>query len=112
MDDWGDLEVAGPWGVRVMSGSYTTCIFSPGNLMSLEPGRVKEMLDAALAEEGHIVCHQTLSRALYGLDPAICNGFTTHPNAARSLALRYAAITNCTVLVDPPTVNDRPTSDE
>lgn len=60
-------------GVRVCGERCPTCIFRPGNLMYLKPGRVKEMVTEATAdgESGSIVCHDTLD------DPkqAICRGF-------------------------------------
>jgi hypothetical protein len=61
--------------VRICADLCTTCIYRPGNLMSLAPGRVKEMTDGALADEGHIVCHKTLGTP----EPAICAGFEQHP---------------------------------
>lgn len=89
-DEWGEgahIFDVGTGTVRLCENLCTTCIFHPGNLMSLEPGRVKEMLHDALASEGHIVCHKTLGTD----EPAICAGFTRHPDAGRSLALRLAA---------------------
>ncbi|GGY13001.1 hypothetical protein GCM10010384_18260 [Streptomyces djakartensis] len=82
-------DVADPvtWSVRICAGRCGTCIFRPGNLMRLEPGRVAEMIASAIAEEGHIVCHATLGTRA----PAICAGFAAHRNgSARSLALRLA----------------------
>lgn len=82
-------DVADPatWSVRVCADRCTTCIFRPGNLMSLEPGRVASMLKEAVADEGHIVCHKTLGTKA----PAICAGFATHPTGRMaSLALRLA----------------------
>jgi hypothetical protein len=70
--------------VRVCDDLCTTCIFHPGNRMDLEPGRVKAMMEVALADEGHIVCHKTLGTP----EPAICAGFERHPHSHRSLALR------------------------
>ncbi|WP_216678358.1 hypothetical protein [Streptomyces sp. MNP-20] len=67
--------------------------------MGLEPGRVAGMLKAALAEEGHIVCHATL-----GTDtPAICSGFATHPRGREaSLAMRLARAGVLTVVPVQP----------
>lgn len=74
--------------VRICDDLCTTCIFHPGNRMSLQPGRVKDMLTTAVANEGHIVCHKTLDTP----EPAICAGFAAHPQGAqRSLALRLVA---------------------
>ncbi|MEH0430316.1 hypothetical protein QBB34_29180 [Streptomyces stelliscabiei] len=82
-------DVADPetWSVRVCGDRCTTCIFRPGNLMNLEPGRVASMLKDAVADEGHIVCHKTLGTHA----PAICSGFAAHPRGrVASLALRLA----------------------
>lgn len=59
--------------VHVMSEKCSTCIFRPGNLMNLEPGRVKEMVAGSLAEDAGITCHKTL----YGQreQEATCRGF-------------------------------------
>ncbi|MBX7551508.1 hypothetical protein K1Y78_26585 [Streptomyces sp. tea 10] len=55
--------------------------------MNLEPGRVAGMINRAVADEGHIVCHKTLGTEA----PAICRGFASHPRGrAASLALRLA----------------------
>lgn len=87
-DHWGTgayIFDASTGTVRICADLCTTCIFRPGNLMNLSPGRVKQMTDDALADEGHIVCHQTLDTP----EPAICAGFERHPmGGARSLALR------------------------
>jgi len=74
--------------VHVCAEKCSTCIFRPGNLMSLGPGRVKDMVDACLADPdgaGNIPCHQTL-----GGDQAICRGFYDG-YADRSLLFRMAA---------------------
>lgn len=76
--------------VWVQAEKCKTCIFWPGNRMHLSPGRLKEMTDKAVSEEGHITCHDTL---LYSyatrLRPAVCRGYFDHPDGnARSLALR------------------------
>lgn len=71
--------------VRVCEDKCTTCIFRPGNLMRLRPGRRAQMVRDALRDEGHITCHSTLDQPL----SAICRGFADLPEAkARSLALR------------------------
>jgi len=71
--------------VHVQSAMCSSCIFRPGNLMQLGPGRVKGMVDDCLAEEGgNIPCHQTL-----GGEQAICRGFWD-AYADRSLLLRMA----------------------
>ncbi|MEU4166164.1 hypothetical protein AB0F46_04660 [Streptomyces sp. NPDC026665] len=82
-------DVADPatWSVRVCGHRCATCIFRPGNLMNLQPGRVAQMIKKAVADEGHIVCHKTLDTKT----PAICAGFAAHPRGRiASLALRLA----------------------
>ncbi|MXM62185.1 hypothetical protein GR925_01640 [Streptomyces sp. HUCO-GS316] len=82
-------DVADPatWSVRICAGRCDTCIFRPGNLMRLEPGRVADLIAQAIAEEGHVVCHSTLGTSA----PAICAGFEAHQRgSAASLALRLA----------------------
>ncbi|WDO09936.1 hypothetical protein ME763_32115 [Streptomyces murinus] len=71
--------------VRQCASLCETCIYRPGNLAHLAPGRVQKMTRAAIESGGHVVCHATLDT----LTPAICAGFAHHPiGAARSLALR------------------------
>lgn len=72
--------------VRVCDSLCSTCVFRPGNLMNLDPGRVAGMVRDAVADEGHIICHQTLGTQ----EPAMCAGFYRHPiGNARSLFLRF-----------------------
>jgi hypothetical protein len=48
--------------VHVCAEKCSTCIFHPGNLMDLEKGRVKEMVESTRADDaGTIPCHQTLT---------------------------------------------------
>lgn len=63
----------------------STCIFRPGNLMDLHPGRVRQLIDEACDDDGAIVCHQTLEEPL----GAVCRGFFDR-FADRSWPLRYA----------------------
>lgn len=59
--------------IHVKAEKCSTCIFRPGNLMGLAPGRVKEMVDGSVAEGAGITCHKTL----YGQaeQEATCRGF-------------------------------------
>lgn len=60
--------------VHVMADKCSTCIFRPGNLMSLEQGRVAGMVQSCREKQGVITCHQTL----YEQDErgnAVCKGF-------------------------------------
>lgn len=71
--------------VRICADRCTTCIFRPGNLMHLAPGRLARLLAQAIAQEGHIVCHDTLGTGA----GSICAGYASHPEGQkRSLALR------------------------
>lgn len=56
--------------VHVCVRMCATCIFRPGNLMHLQPGRVEGMVAEAVGNEGHITCHDTLDA-----DEAVCRGF-------------------------------------
>lgn len=94
-------EVAGPWGVRVLSERCKTCIFRPGNKMSLNKGALADILATCERNEGHIPCHETTNTE--GADAAICRGFYESRTAVRSLALRYGRLTNSILEVDPPT---------
>lgn len=59
--------------VHVMSEKCATCIFRPGNLMHLNAGRVKEMVDGSLADEAGITCHKTIHGQAE--QEATCRGF-------------------------------------
>lgn len=56
--------------VMVCAQQCGTCIFRPGNLMRLQPGRVDGMVEQAIANQSAIICHDTLSG-----DNAVCRGF-------------------------------------
>lgn len=56
--------------VRVMAERCPTCIFRPGNLMHLQPGRVRSMLAEVRRTEGCIPCHETLGHR----EQAVCRG--------------------------------------
>lgn len=45
--------------VHVMAAKCSTCVFRPGNLMGLEPGRLKEMVTESVEDGGGITCHKT-----------------------------------------------------
>ncbi|WP_416875866.1 hypothetical protein [Kitasatospora sp. SC0581] len=88
--------------VRVLARLCDTCIYRPGNLMNLAPGRVRQLAAEALATDGHIVCHSTLpALAPPGTKGAICRGFANaHGNAI--YALRIGAAFGRIVEVPPP----------
>jgi hypothetical protein len=91
-------DVARPGEVRLCARLCDTCIFRPGNLMHLEPGRLTQMTRDARADEGHIVCHDTLDTDA----PAICRGYADKADRGRSLALRFGRALGWIKEIDPP----------
>lgn len=65
-----ETNVASGGVVRVMRERCSTCIFKPGNLMHLQPGRVRAMLARVRHDQGCIPCHKTLDRK----EQAVCRG--------------------------------------
>jgi hypothetical protein len=62
--------------VRVLSRQCRTCLFRPGNPMSLRPGRFEEVIAGNLAAEALLTCHATLPYGEYPkFGPAVCAGF-------------------------------------
>lgn len=88
--------------VHVLSEKCATCIFRPGNLMSLEPGRVKGMVDGSLAENTAITCHATLYQS--EVPEALCRGFVD-AYGDRSPVLRMAQAMGVLEEVPPPGQN-------
>jgi hypothetical protein len=75
--------------VHVLKAQCDTCIFRPGDLMSLEPGRVDQMVKEAVRKESCIVCHSTLNT----ICPAICRGFfDRYKTAPLQIAVRLGYI--------------------
>lgn len=70
--------------VHVCKRMCDTCIFRPGNLMDLPPGRVERMEKSSVKRDGHIPCHDTLSG-----QHAICRGFYDR-NKSNVVGLRLA----------------------
>ena len=60
---------------RLLAEQCITCIFRPGNLMFLGPGRLRQLVDEARSSAGYIICHETLPYADSPVPPAICRGF-------------------------------------
>lgn len=88
--------------IRLMARRCDTCVFRAGNLMHLQPGRVKQMTDAVIRDEGHITCHDTLSYSPGDLPGAICRGQEQHPQAGpRSMFLRIALAMGRITLLHP-----------
>jgi hypothetical protein len=57
-------------GLRVCTSECATCVYRPGNVMHLQPGRLKGMVADALGNDSFIVCHKTLDG-----ERAVCRGF-------------------------------------
>ena len=75
--------------VHVVSKRCSTCIFRAGNLMQLEPGRVKSMVRSALDHHSAIICHATLVDD--DQNNAVCKGFfDSYKNQSISLSLAEA----------------------
>jgi hypothetical protein len=77
--------------VHVMAHKCDTCIFRPGNLMHLHPGRKDQMLADAIRGQGVVPCHKTL-----GGGEAVCRGFfdvAKHEVSLLSVAERMDVIT-------------------
>ncbi|MEV0360671.1 hypothetical protein AB0H71_31905 [Nocardia sp. NPDC050697] len=107
MTDNHGTSVAADGQIRVCRRRCSTCIFEPGNLKDLRPGRVAELVRETLSSEGHIVCHSTLDS--HG---AICRGFADNPLAHdRSLALRTARALDVLTEIDPPDRGQHPHMD-
>jgi hypothetical protein len=76
--------------VHVKAAMCPTCIFRGGNLMALERGRVKAMVEHARANESTIVCHETTHR---GGGNAVCRGFYERfPTTPLQLAQRLGLV--------------------
>lgn len=74
--------------VHVRRGMCDTCIFRPGNLMRLKPGRVEQMIKDC-GESGCIPCHEHLDEEI---NP-VCSGFyTLHRNALLQIAERMGVV--------------------
>lgn len=59
---------------RLCSRQCDTCVFRPGNVMRLRPGRLRQMVRDTLAGGGFIPCHETIRRPDFR--PAVCRGFS------------------------------------
>lgn len=80
--------------VHVCARECETCIFRPGNLMYLEPGRLRGMVDQAKRNDSAIICHKTLDG-----DNAVCRGFYDRfPTLPLQLAERLGFVAE----VEPP----------
>lgn len=62
--------------IHVLAQRCSTCVFRPGNLMYLEPGRLADLIEQNRSRDTALTCHQTLvNNADYDADPAVCRGY-------------------------------------
>lgn len=81
--------------IHVMAEMCPTCVFRPGNLMGLVPGRLAGMVAEAKRGDSAITCHSTL----YGQSEqeAVCRGFfDRHATVPLRLAAVMDLVTWCT----------------
>lgn len=75
--------------VHVNERMCETCIFRPGNLMGLEPGRVEDVVKQNVDAGAALPCHSTLD----GDQQAVCRGFfDRHATAPLQIAERLGFI--------------------
>jgi hypothetical protein len=84
--------------IHVCAEMCPTCVFRPGNLMSLHPGRLRDMIEDSKRDESGIVCHETLEQwDGHGTKNATCRGFFDRfPTTPLQLAERLGRITYIT----------------
>lgn len=92
-------DADGQLAVFVCARLCDTCVFRPGNLMDLHPGRLRGMIDQALAAESVIPCHATI----YGdaPAPAVCRGYFDR-YGTRPWPLRWAQHLGRIRYLEPP----------
>lgn len=77
-----------------MAERCETCIFRPGNLMHLQPQRVRGMVNEIKRDDGCIPCHKTLDL----VEQAICRGqFDCVQTPTLQLAERLGVIEEVTL---------------
>lgn len=70
-----------------------TCVFRPGNLMQLNPGRLRGMIDEAVKNESCIPCHHQIFHVEGEPQDACCRGFfDRHPTQPIQIAERLGMI--------------------
>lgn len=75
--------------VHVMRTMCKTCVFRPGNLMSLRPGRLADLIRENEIAESALTCHSTLDTKTN----AVCRGFfDRHPTQPLQVAERLGFI--------------------
>lgn len=94
-----------PRGLRVCIRQCSTCVFRPGNLMHLQPGRLRGMIEESIANDSFIPCHKTLDG-----ERAVCRGFYDR-HARDTLGCRLGTVVGL-IYTDPDSLpscaNDDP----
>jgi hypothetical protein len=81
-------------GLHIMAAQCSTCIFRPGNLMQLNRGRLRDMVESTARDDTNVICHQTLDQPV----GALCAGSVEQqPGQMARIAQRLNAV----VLVEP-----------
>lgn len=62
---------------QVCAQQCSTCVFRPGNPMSLRPGRLKTLIQENTGDgKAGLLCHETLSYGQHPeIGPSFCRGF-------------------------------------
>lgn len=61
--------------VHVVAEKCDTCVFHPGNRMSLQPGRLADLIKDNVDAESALQCHKTLPYSPEQKPGAVCRGF-------------------------------------
>ena len=89
----------GPWRdgkLWVLDRKCKTCVFGPGNLMHLRPGRVNEMVEECVEHDKVFSCHKTLDGPR-----SVCRGLYDR-HRREIVVLRWAAALEVLAFAEPP----------
>lgn len=89
--------------VHVSAERCPSCVFRPGNLMHLGPGRLASLIADNVRADSALTCHETLDDWPGERAPAVCRGFWDHPRALDSLPVRLCHTSSP---LAPPVVYD------
>jgi len=93
--------------VRVFRRRCSTCVFRPGNLMHLVPGRLEQLVAENVERGALLTCHQTLPYGVHPeLQPAVCAGFWAR-HGMETPAGRLARVIGLARPVPPAARGDR-----
>lgn len=98
LGEWGGVGPYRAGRVHVCADLCKTCVFRPGNLMQLQPGRLRGMVEEAVEGGGGITCHATLDTS----ERAVCRGFFDR-HQGDVLALELAVRLGVVSFIEAPT---------